>query len=228
MKRILTCIFSIAVFLPAVTAFSQAIPPRSDSEETENVPITYESSKDTPGKPGCYVIDGGLTFGYEKGNYYKEKYDRTDSEGNSFSWWGIKLNPTAEFFLFNQVAFGAMAEFGFEKLGADKLFMIGIGPIASVYITKYRMVIPYFSVFGLYEHENTFLSSTNSMYWTDQALKAGVRGGAIFMLSRQGGLFIEGKLTYGRHKVSTPPATSQTKKTGWAFESAVGVKYFMF
>jgi len=227
MKRIMICIFALTVLFPAGSAFSQAIPPRTDSEETENVPISYADTKDTPGKPGCYVVDGGVTFGYESGSYYKDM-NGVDSKGNTYSKWGIKMNPTAEFFLFNQVAFGAMAEFGFDKMGADKAFMIGIGPIFSVYVTKNRTAIPYFSVFGLYEHENTYLGSTKSMYWTDQALKGGARAGVIFMLSRQGGLYVEGKLTYSRHKVSTPPATAQTNKNGWIFETAMGFKFFVF
>ncbi|MGL4369686.1 MAG: hypothetical protein ACRCUT_08450, partial [Spirochaetota bacterium] len=69
---------------------------------------------------------------------------------------------------------------------------------------------------------------TKSMYWLDQIMKGGGKIGVIIMLSRQAGVFLDGRFTYEYHMVSTPPATTQKKMTGWKAEAFGGFKYFIF
>jgi hypothetical protein len=225
MKTLSTLVIAFLISMCAYTVYGQAIPPRGDGEDQSSLPISFDPNRDFPGKAGSYLVEGGGHIYYQKGDYNKTG---TDSTGSRYTPWGMSFNPSAEFFLFNEKAFGATAIFNFEKDGADKTLEIGIGPIFSYYATKWRTVIPYVSVFGLYQHSNLYLGNTGSMYWVDQALIGGVKVGVIYMLSRQGGVFVDGRFTYGRHKVTNPPATTQSKQTGWDFESYIGFKYFIY
>jgi hypothetical protein len=219
-------IFTVLILmLGAVSLSAQAIPPYAGSQMPESIPTVQEKSRDLPGKAGSYVAEGGFHFYYTKGKYYK---NQIDSKGKQYTPWGISVNPSAEFFLFDMVALGGMAMFDYEKQGADKNLSLGVGPIISFYYNKLFPVIPYISVFGTYAHSNFYMASTKSMYWTDQSLNGGIKAGAIFMMSRQGGVFIDGRFTYEKHQVTTPPATDQTKQSGWIAETYFGFKYFMF
>ena len=215
---------------------AQTIPPYTqDNYSTpDSIPSPIDREKDTPCLPGCYAVDGGVSFYYRKGDYYNS--DRTstqyatirDSKAAKFAPWGIRLDPSAEFFMAKNFAVGGIAEFGYDKLGADSRIQIGVGPLFSFYFPTKKGLIPYISVFGLYEHTNDYWASTKSMYWTDQAMKAGVKLGTIFMLTRQGGVFIDGRFTYEYHLMSEPPLQKQKSSTAWNAGLFVGYKYFMF
>ena len=229
MNRILAAAASFLLIMTAGTAYSQTIPPYATGGETntgpESIPMPIDRDKDLPGKPGCYVAEGGINGYYTSGKYYKQN---VDSKLKKYAPWGIALNPSAEFFMLKMFAVGGTAEFSYEKQGSDTQLKIGVGPIFSLYITSFRTIIPYISLFGMYEHSNEYQSATKSMYWTDQVLKGGAKAGLIFMLSRQGGFFIDGRFTYESHQVATPPAVVQSKQTGWKAASYAGFKYFMF
>jgi hypothetical protein len=212
---------------------AQAIPPYAGNQMPESIPTVQEKKLDLPGKAGSYVAEGGFHFYYTKGKYYKEQTEPdgdtvVDSKGKKYTPWGLTVNPSAEFFLFDMFALGGTAKFDYEKQGSDKLLSLGVGPVISFYYNKLFPIIPYVSIFGLYSHSNFYEASTKSMYWTDQNLSGGARLGAVFMMSRQGGVFVEGRFTYGKHQVTIPPATNQTKQTGWIAETYFGFKYFMF
>ena len=238
MKSILPVIATIIVLL-STGIFAQGIPPYQDSSsngdeqtytDSNSIIPSSASANNTnnvPGRAGCYVIEDGAHFYYQSGKYYKEQND-TDSTGKAYAPWGVKINPSAEFFLFNMVAFGGTALFSYDKLGSDKIVGIGVGPIFSIYYNGMRTVIPYFSISGLYYTENLYWKSTKQMYWTDMAFIGGAKIGAIFMLSRQAGFFVDGRFEYGYHNMSTPANTVQTKVKGWEASSYVGFKYFIF
>ena len=228
MNRIVAYAAFFIFIFTAGLAYSQTIPPYATGETTtasDSIPTPIDRDKDLPGKAGCYVADGGINGYYTGGKFYKQE---VDSKSKKYAPWGITINPSAEFFMLKMFAVGGTAEFGYEKQGADTQLNIGVGPIFSLYITSLRTIIPYISLFGLYEHYNQYKASTKSMYWTDQVMKGGVKAGAIFMLSRQGGVFVDGRFTYEYHLVATPPATTQAKQTGWRAEGFMGFKYFMF
>lgn len=217
----------------AAALSAQAIPPYAGTQMPESIPAVKEKNKDLPCRAGSYTAEGGFNFYYTKGTYYKNQTDQTgtviaDSKGKQYSPWGIKVNPSAEFFLFDMVALGGLAKFEYEKQGADKNLTLGVGPIISFYYNKTSPFIPYVAVFGTYSHSNYYEALTKSMYWTDQVLSAGGKAGVIFMMSRQGGVFVDGRFTYGKHQVTVPPATNQTKRNGWIAETYFGFKYFMF
>jgi hypothetical protein len=235
MKKSFFICLTAAVLFSTAAVFAQTIPPYGENQNSpESIPTAIDRDKDMPCRPGCYVVDGGLSFYYQSGEYYQT--DRTtttyttitDSKGGKYTPWGVQFNPSAEFFMFKNFAFGGMAEFGYESMGSDSRIMLGIGPVISYYFTSFGRIIPYLSAFALYEHSNDYLASTESMYWTDQAEKVGIKIGSIFMFSRQGGFFADFRFTYEIHDVSTPPATTQKSETAWNACINFGFKYFMF
>ena len=236
MKK-MTLIILTGLFALAGPAFSQTIPPYAagDGDAPQSIPAPIDREKDTPCRPGCYAVEGGITGYYESGKYYNT--DRTstqyvqirDSKAKKYAPWGIQLNPSAEFFLIKNVAVGGIAEFGYDKMGSDSRTRIGIGPQFGFYYPTQKGLIPYFTVFGLYEHTNDYWASTKSMYWTDQAMKGGIRMGLISMLSRQGGIFGEVRFTYEFHYTTDPTVgTKQTSSTGFNVQLVGGYKYFIF
>jgi hypothetical protein len=218
-------ILALLIVLSGVsTVFAQSIPPRTDGSTPDSIPTAFEPSTDYPGRPGCYLVEGGANFYYKGGSY--NKAGNEDSDGSSYAPWGLNINPSAEFFLFDMVAFGGTAKFNYEQDGADKQLMIGVGPIFSIYYNKRRTIIPFFSIYGLYGHTNQYYAK--AMYWTDQTLTGGVKAGVTFMLSRQAGVFIDVRFEYSYHRVATPPLTTQSTQTGWEASSYLGFKFFVF
>jgi hypothetical protein len=59
-------------------------------------------------------------------------------------------------------------------------------------------------------------------------MKGGLRIGNIWMMTRQGGFFIDLRITVEYHFVSTPPAQAQTSELAYATDLFFGFKYFMF
>jgi hypothetical protein len=232
-----TGLISLFVCIMGISAaYSQAIPPFAGGQTTmpDSIPKVSDKKVDLPCKAGSYVVEGGANFYYTKGNYYKPidpltgNTYLTDSKGNEYTPWGININPSAEFFLFDKFALGGTAQFNYEKDGADKSMMIGIGPIMSIYYNDSYPVIPYFSVYALYQHTTFYLASTSSMYWIDEGYTFGGKVGFVFMISRQAGVFIDGRYMWGSHQEQFPPATTRTKTTGWQAESFFGFKFFVF
>jgi hypothetical protein len=232
-----TGLISLFVCIMGISAaYSQAIPPYGGGQTAmpDSIPKVADKKVDLPCKAGSYIIESGARFYYTKGNYYKPidpvtgtAYD-TDSEGNEYTPWGIEITPTAEFFLFDKFAMGLNAQFLYEKDGVDKWMQIGLGPIFSFYYNDSYPVIPYISVFGLYQHASLFISSSSSMYWVDEGYTVGGKVGFVFMLSRQAGVFLDGRFMWGKHQEQYPPATARTKTTGWMAESYFGFKFFVF
>jgi hypothetical protein len=223
-----TGLISLFVCIMGISAaYSQAIPPYGGGQTAmpDSIPKVADKKTDLPCKAGSYVIEGGGYYYRTSGEYYKQA---VDSNGNTYDPWGVVVNPSAEFFLFDMFALGGTANFEYTKKGADKELILGLGPIISVYYNKSYPIIPFFSIFGMYEHTNLYQSSTSSMYWTDQSLVGGVKAGFVYMISRQGGIFIDGRFTYGKHQVSTPPVTSQSDAKGWVAEAYFGFKFFVF
>ena len=128
MKK-MTLIILTGLFALAGPAFSQTIPPYAagDGDAPQSIPAPIDREKDTPCRPGCYAVEGGITGYYESGKYYNT--DRTstqyvqirDSKAKKYAPWGIQLNPSAEFFLIKNVAVGGIAEFGYDKIHPDKI-----------------------------------------------------------------------------------------------------------
>jgi len=223
--------------MSSAAAFAQAIPPYSGSDQQvmpESIPSVPGKSKDLPARAGSYMFEGGVSGYYTSGSYYKGQTDSNgipvqDSKGKSYAPWGLKVNPTVEFFLFDMFAIGVITSFSYDQIGADNVLSIGVGPIFSYYYTKTYPVIPFFSIFGTYGHQNIYHDFDKSMYWTDQAIKGGVKAGVVYMVSRQAGVFIDLRFAYELHYVQIPePLQAQSKKTGWSVESFVGFKYFIF
>ena len=236
MKKIIqTAVFAGCVAF-ATAVFSQTIPPYAANDSTsESIPAPIDKEKNTPCRPGCYIAEGGLHGYYQKGKYYNT--DRTstqysdirDSKGDKYDQWGIRVNPSAEFFMATNFAVGGLAELGYDRLGSDSRISIGVGPVFSYYFASpNRTYIPYISLFGMYGHTNDYWSKDKSMYWTDQVLKAGVKLGIVFMLSRQVGFFIDGRFAYERHLASIPPAQKQESSTAIKGDMYLGFKYFVF
>jgi hypothetical protein len=225
---IFVCIFGISA------AYSQAIPPYGGSQTVmpDSIPKVADKKVDLPCKAGSYVFEGGAHFYYTKGEYNKPKdatgANLTDSDGNEYNPWGVDINPSAEFFLFDRVALGGTAQFSYEKLGADKAMGIGIGPILSIYINDAYPVIPYISVFGIYKHVSFYESATTSMYWLDEGYVVGGKVGFVYMTTRQAGIFIDARFTWEKHQETYPPATTRSQTKGWMAESFFGFKFFVF
>ena len=153
----------------------------------------------------------------------------TDSTGKTFKPCGFKLNPNAEFFIADMFALGITTSFSYTNLGKDNVYAIAVGPIFSFYYNKTYPIIPFVSIFGMYGHENTYRAIDKSMYWTDQAMIAGVKAGAVYMISRQVGVFFDLRFTYEKHYEQDYIAGAiRYNLTGWSVESFVGFKYFIF
>jgi hypothetical protein len=223
--------FAIIAFiiLSTVAAYAQAIPPYSGGDKSmpDSIPSVPNKNKDLPAQAGCYMVEGGVSGYYSSGKYYKNIND-PDSKGKQAAPWGFQVNPTGEFFLFNMFAIGITTSFVYDQNGADNVLSLGVGPIFSFYYNKSYPVIPFFSIFGIYEHQNYYFALTKSMYWTDQNMKGGVKAGVTYMISRQAGVFFDLRFTYEVHYVAVPPVTTQAKRNGWIAETFLGFKYFIF
>lgn len=175
---------------------------------------------------GSYLYSGGFNFTYQGGTYYEQ----TDSNGDSYSPWSITINPSAEYFTFNMIAFGAMFELVYEQKGADISRKIAFGPIISFYYNGFESIVPYVTIFATYSNNLEYVDSTESMYWADMAYIAGGKLGVTFMVSRQVGIFIEAKGQYELHKIDNAISggTGSEQKMGYSGTALVGAKYFIF
>jgi hypothetical protein len=217
------------IILSSVTAYAQAIPPYTgDNQQVmpESIPSVPSKNKDLPAQAGCFMLEGGVSGYYTSGKYYKD--GTIDSKGKSYAPWGLKVNPTAEFFLFNMFSLGIITSFTYDQLGADNVLSIGIGPIISVYFNQTYPVIPFISIFGTYGHQNFYDGAAKSMYWTDQAIQGGIKTGAAYMVSKQAGVFVDLRFTYGLHYVQAVGSLTRSKENGWIGETFFGMKYFIF